>query len=68
MTDMAEYIPITSTSGNLRGCCPDCLGRIFRRASLHLLAAVIGNLTITFPQAQQRIEDNAAPSLNCDLA
>jgi hypothetical protein len=67
MAAMAEYIPITPTSGNLRAFCPNCLGRIFRRVSLLRLAAVTGNLTITFPQAQQRIVEGADPSVNCDL-
>jgi hypothetical protein len=67
MPAVAEYVPITPTSGNLRACCPDCFGRIFRRASLARLAAVTGNLTITFPDAQQRIVEGADPSVNCDL-
>ena len=67
MPAVAEYVPITPTSGNLRARCPDCFGRIFRRASLARLAAVTGNLTITFPDAQQRIVEGADPSVNCDL-
>jgi len=67
MAATAEYIPITPTSGNLSACCPDCLGRIFRRVSLPRLAAVTGNLTIAFPQAEQRIVEGAEPSLNCDF-
>jgi hypothetical protein len=31
------------------------------------LAAVTGNLTVTFPDAQQRIVESVDPSLNCDL-
>jgi hypothetical protein len=64
---LAEYVPITPTSGNLRACCPDCLGHIFRRVSLPRLAAATGNLTITFPDAQQRIVEGADLCLNCDL-
>jgi hypothetical protein len=67
MPPIAEYVPITPTSGNLRACCPDCFGRIFRRASLARLAKVTGNLTITFPEAEQRIVESVDPSLNCDL-
>jgi hypothetical protein len=67
MPAIAEYVPITPTSGNLRACCPDCLGRIFRGVSLPRLAAATGNLTITFPDAQQRIVESVDPSLNCDL-
>ena len=64
---IAEYVPITPTSGNLRACCPDCLGRIFRGVSLPRLAAATGNLTITFSDAQQRIVESPDPSVNCDL-
>jgi hypothetical protein len=67
MPAIAEYVPITPTSGNLRAYCPDCFGRIFRRASLARLAAVTGNLTIRFTDAQQHIVEGAEPSLNCDL-
>ena len=68
MPPIAEYVPITPTSGNLRACCPDCFGHIFRRVSLARLGAATGNLTITFPEAQQRIGDCPSPSSNCDLA
>ena len=64
----ADYLPITQTSGNLRGTCPECGSRIFRRVSLRKLAASVGNLEVQVPQAQQRIEDTASPSVNCDLS
>jgi hypothetical protein len=64
----AQYVPITQTSGNLRGTCPDCGSRIYRRVSLHKLAASVGHLEVQLPQAEQRIADTACPSLNCDLA
>lgn len=67
-TGMVEYLPIRSDSGNLRGICSDCGTRMYRRVSLQKLAAVAGDLQVTLPQAQQRIEDNACPSLNSDLA
>jgi hypothetical protein len=65
---IADYLPITSSSGNLRGTCPDCGTRMFRRVSLQNLAAVTGDLKVQLPQAKQRIEDSAHPSLNSDLA
>jgi hypothetical protein len=64
----ADYVPITSTSGNLRGSCSDCGSRIYRRVSLHKLAVSVGNLEVQFPQGQQRIDDTSSPSLNCDLS
>ena len=65
---MADYLPITSGSGNLRGTCPDCGTRMYRRVSLQKLAAVAGDLEVQLPQAEQRIGDCSDPSLNCDFA
>lgn len=64
----AEYVPITSRSGNLRGTCSDCGTRLCRRVSFQKIKAAAGDLQVTLPQAQQRIEDNACPSPNSDLA
>ena len=63
----ADYVPITSTSGNLKGNCPDCGSRICRRVSLRKLTASTGELEVQLPQEQQRIEDTPSPSLNSDL-
>lgn len=54
--NMAEYLPITATSGNLRGICPDCEALIHRRVSLAHLDAICANLEITFPQRSARID------------
>ena len=40
---------------------------MYRRVSLQKLAAVAGDLEVQLPQAEQRIEDNACPSLNSDF-
>ena len=64
---MADYLPITSSSGHLRGTCSDCGTRMYRGVSLQKLAMVAGDLQVTLPQAQQRIEDNPCPSLNSDF-
>jgi hypothetical protein len=64
----AEYLPITSDSGNLRGTCPDCGTRMHRRVSRQKLAAVAGDLQVQLPQAEQRIDDCSDPSLNSDFA
>lgn len=63
----AEYLPITATSGNLRGTCSDCGARIYRRVSMGNLAIVAGDLLIKVPQAQEHIEESGRPSLNSDL-
>ena len=64
----AEYQPTTSSAGNLRGICADCGTRMCRQVSLRNIEAVAGDLQVTLPQAQPRIEDNACPSPNSDLA
>jgi len=65
---MAKYAPITTTTGNLRGICPDCSTPMFRRVSLKKLATVAGDLQVQLPQAEQRIEDTSSPSLNSDFS
>jgi hypothetical protein len=64
----AEYLPITSNSGHLRGTCPGCGTRMYRRVSLRKLAEVAGDLQVQLPGAEQRIEDTASPSLNSDFS
>ena len=63
---MADYLPISDTSGNLRAFCSDCGKFMHRRASLAKLNVVGAGLDIAFPQAVSRIRDSAIPSLNCD--
>ena len=63
----AHYVPITQTSGNLRGICSDCGSQIYRRVSLDKLVASVGHLEIQLPLAGQRIANTACPSLNSDL-
>jgi hypothetical protein len=61
------YLPITASSGNLSGTCFECGTRMYRRVSLRKLATAVGDLQLLLPQAQQRIEEGADPSLNCHL-
>jgi excisionase family DNA binding protein len=63
---MADYMPITPTSGNLRGICPDCETLIHRRVALQRIDAIRAELEITFPEAPSRIRDSSKPSMNCD--
>jgi hypothetical protein len=65
--DMADYLPITATSGNLRALCPDCGTFMHRRAAFAKLNIVGANLDIAFPQAGSRIGGTPCPSLNDDL-
>ena len=64
---MADYIPITATSGNLKGICPICNRYIHRRVSLSKIDQVKGNLDVMIPQAQLRITESASPSVSCDF-
>ncbi len=61
------YQPFTFDRGNLLGRCPVCDARICRRVSLAKLGQSIGDLYVTFPQAQEHIDETSYPSLNCDF-
>jgi plasmid maintenance system antidote protein VapI len=65
--DMAEYLPITESLGNLEGICPDCDVMIYRRASKAKLAQMRGKLDIRFREDQRRVSDSDCPSVNSDL-
>ena len=64
---LADYVPITSRSGNLTGLCSKCGARMCRLVSFQKLAVAGGDLLVQVPQAQQRIVEGADPCLNCDL-
>lgn len=64
---MAEYQPVTATSGNVIGLCPTCEHLIYRRASLAKLALVRGNLNISLTEEQQHIVESCQPSVNSDF-
>lgn len=65
--DMADYLPVTATSGNLIGMCPVCDAMMYRRVSLAKLEQVQGKLNITLPQALPHIGESAEPSVNSDF-
>ncbi len=65
--DMAEYQPITATSGNLIGICPCCESMMYRRVNLARLAQVGANLDITMPQAPPHIDESPQPCVNSDF-
>ena len=64
--DMAEYVPITATMGDLRGICPACDAMMYRRVRLSDLSAVKGNLDVTTAVAERRLEPIPQPSLDHD--
>jgi hypothetical protein len=64
--DMADYLPISDKSGNLRALCPDCGVLMHRRVALAKLNVVAAGMDIAFSQVLSRLEDSDAPSLNCN--
>lgn len=64
---VVHYHPITSTQGNLTGLCECCGAGLNRRVSLAKLPLVLGELTVTPPQAREHIDESPPPSLNSDF-
>ena len=64
--DMVDYLPSDSATGNLRGICPTCDRFMHRRVNLARLAAVIGDLDVTFPEGEQHLRETTCPSVNHD--
>jgi excisionase family DNA binding protein len=64
VASIVQFIPITPLSGNLRGNCPDCGCFMHRRVALAKLCGV--TLEVTFQQAEPRIRERDAPSVECD--
>ncbi len=65
--DMAEFIAVTASLGNLIAICPTCEALMNRRVSLAKLELIRGKLDITMPQALQHIDESFQPSVNSDL-
>lgn len=65
--EMADYVPVTETIGNLEAICPDCSLIMNRRVNLANLSRVRGNMDIRFPQALQRLTESSQPTANSDL-
>ena len=63
---IADCIPTSPLAGNLCGICPDCNRLIYRRVNLAKIAAIRGELEITFTQPGARIRESAGPSVNCN--
>lgn len=63
--DMADYEPLTATSGNLVGLCPDCESTIFRRVRLADLDVVKGKLELGGAHGREHIAEIGVPSVNC---
>jgi hypothetical protein len=55
--NIADYLPLSPTSGNLRGMCPTCGILIHRHVTWARLDEIRGELEITIPRAQLHISD-----------
>ncbi|MDD2919316.1 helix-turn-helix domain-containing protein [Rhodoferax sp.] len=64
---MAEYQPLTGTSGNLVGICPSCESMMYRRVNLAMLALVGTGLDVTLVQALPHIDESTQPCVNSDF-
>ena len=64
---MAEYQPLTATSGNLVGICPTCESMMYRRLNFAKLLQVGGDLDVTLVQARPHINESTQPCVNSDL-
>lgn len=65
--NMADYQPMTATSGSLVGICPTCDCLIYRRASLSRMDQIRGNLDITFTKPKRHIDETSHPFGNSDF-
>lgn len=64
---LADYIPYTSCTGNLRALCACCGIQMFRRVSWLKVNDVAGPNTVQVLETQQRLRGTSTPSVNCDL-
>lgn len=64
---MADYLPLTSSGGNLLGLCPICDALMYRRVSYARLRDVQGNLDVRVPEATRHIDESRKPSVNSDF-
>lgn len=55
--DMADFIVLTPTNGNLRALCPECSKLMYKRLSKVNLPAVQQLLTVTIMQPDERLRD-----------
>lgn len=60
--DMADYLPLSASSGNLMGICPGCEGLMYRRVSLARLEQARGALVVRQQEARQHTPDEPKPA------
>jgi excisionase family DNA binding protein len=64
---MADYVPLTSTTGNLTALCSTCTTLMHKTIPLSALATLAGIVDVTIGQANEHLTDIAKPSLNDHL-
>lgn len=65
---VADYVPLTNSTGNLRARCCTCTTLMHKAVSLATLGALAGVLAVTVRQATKHITDTIKPSLDDHLA
>ena len=65
--NMADFEPLTVSTGNLVGLCPVCEALMHRRVSTANLGSVAAHLSVTHTQGQSHISESNKPSVNCDF-
>ena len=63
---MADYLPITPLSGNLRAICEACGTLMHRRTRASAIAAVLPGIDVRLGEAPERLSGKPAPSPNSD--
>ena len=61
---MADLVPLSATSGNLRALCCGCTGVMHKRVSLAKLPELQAILDVTIMQAPERIREMTKPPTN----
>ena len=64
--DMAEYVPLAPTFGNLQGICPACEAMMCRHVNVAKLQSVSAGLDVTVRPVDPRINKRDEPCLNHD--
>lgn len=65
--NIADYLPVTATLGNLQAICPDCDAIMNRRVSLAQLDQIRSEIDVTMTQARRHISESTDPCVNHDL-
>lgn len=65
--NMADFEPLTASTGNLIGLCPRHGSLMYRRVRTAALASVSGELSVKLTNGQSRIDESCKPSVNRDF-